>query len=155
MDTPMLSALDTGTQPSGPWAPARLGQRALADLRETAERLDALDRPTYDVLMALLRRAQLYRQLGSDLPSDITLRTLRQLPGLSEYDPLANWQKRMRHLPAHVADTIEMPCDVERERRRRANVLADWLGCWAGSDLAERVVCAVEEISTQNSEGSP
>jgi hypothetical protein len=133
----------------GSWSGRRLGEKALTDLREQAKLLFSCGVPPYEVSHAVLRLAELHRQFGADLPPDITLQVMRELPGLAEWNPLADWQTQIRQLPANIADSIELPDDAEHDRRRRAYVLADWLRSNAGSALAERIVCAAHEIALQ------
>jgi hypothetical protein len=109
--------------------------------------MQARQRDPHEILHVLLRQAILWRDYGAPLPANAALAVLQQLPGLANYDPLAEWQAGLRGTGAELAEGIDPGgSEEEQERRRRALVLADWLRYRAGTDIAERVVIAAERI---------
>jgi len=145
---PILQPVHTAHHPgSGPFLPAALASRALADLAAIAEAMHARRRDPHEIAHALLRSAALHRQAGAALPANIVLVTLRQLPGLSDYDPLADWGERWADVdPDSLADGIDASGgdDDRRAWGRRALLLADWLRDNAGTASTEAAVRAVE-----------
>jgi hypothetical protein len=119
----------------------------LAALHERAELLASRGLPPHEICHNVLRLAELYRRLGAALPPDIALQVVRELSGLAGWNPLDTWQERVRQLPPSAVESIEMPDEVECERRHRAFALCDWLRASASTELAERIVNFAEEAA--------
>jgi len=118
---------------------------AVEDLERTASMLADRDTPPWEMLLMLSRRAELLRQGGAVLPAGIALRVVHALPGLADWQPLDSWQERMTLLPADAAASIETDDEEERERVRRAHVLAAWLIRQAGAPLVEGIVKTAQQ----------
>src|SRR5215469_8297562 len=119
--------------------------RATDDLERTASLLMDREIEPFEVLLVLGHRAALLRAGGAQLPADAPLRVVRSFPGLEAWQPLDSWQERMSQLPADAADSIVTADAEERDRVRRAHVLAAWLVRHAGAPLVERIVKTVEK----------
>jgi len=127
--------------------------RARRDLAEIAEAMRGRRREPREILAALARQAQLWRESGADLPAGAALTALRQLPGLTGYDALADWRERWANIDPE-AEGIDADGDGERrEQARRALVLSDWLRDHAGTASAEAAVRAVERDICDNMGG--
>lgn len=109
---------------AGPWSPPAITRRALADLTETAETMHAQQREAYQIQHALLRLAAQYRQQGASLPADAVLSVLRRLPGLGDYDPMADFERRCADprywpSPAVAPAQCDPPLETTEQARRR------------------------------------
>lgn len=142
------------TPATGPWAPAALTRRAMADLTAIAEAMYARRRAPHQIGDALLRQAELHRQDGAELPADVVLCVLRQLPGLAGYDPLADWQQRWSGSDPEAEGIDASGGDDERrEWARRHHILSHWFRENAGTASAERKARAIEQEIRESLEG--
>ncbi len=133
----------------GPWSPASLRHRALTDLAEIAAAMHSRGRDPHEIEQTLARQVALWRMRGAELPDGAALAVIRQLPGLSDYDPYAGID------PKSLAEGIELPSDTERVYRNRALTTGNWLIRQAGSGSAEAAVRAIENAFLSHLEGRP
>jgi hypothetical protein len=123
-------------------------QRVRTDLVGLAADLHRRQLEPFDILLVVLRRTELHRQLGADIPADAALRVVRRLPGLSAWQPMDDWQRYITEAdPDELIAGLESPEMEEEKRSRRAHALADWLRVRAGSLIAEEIVAAAERIA--------
>ena len=124
---------------------------ALADIAETAERLDARCAHPWDILLACLRVADRHRRAGADLPADVALLAIGSLPALSGWEPLCEWQAPWFEAQA-ARDLAAGLGGEEPEHVHRARALASWLWRHDESPIAEEIVRAASEIVTRHLE---
>lgn len=146
MDDPIVNRALPEEQPDlGPWSPAALARRALADLATIAEAMRQRRLSPPQILDALWRQSEQWRQYGAALPANAALSVLRQLPGLRFFDAFDDWRSRYFAVDPQV-DGIDASGgdDERREWWRRAKALEDWLERYGGTWCAETAVRAVE-----------
>lgn len=117
----------------GPWPPAALTRRALADLKETAALLHRRGHDPLEIFVFVHDRAGLLAAAYRITPVPVT-------PIVADAIGQPDWQ------PQNQIDGLVA------ERKRRASVAGEWLLRHAGEPIAERAVRAMEVLFCEDLE---